>query len=211
MNTTKLYAFAVNPWAVIGSLALGGAFGLLMPIEAQKLGLVGDIYVNLLKMTTLPFMISAVIFSLQRLFREGGGTSKLLIRVLTVFACASVLVAVVGAIVLLVMRPGANLSRVTMQAFGLMVGNDTSSNETIMNLYGGDLATKSLSFIDVLSSLVPTNIFAALANGDALKALVFALLFGLAVGRVPERISVGLSQSLETIYHACQKLMHWLS
>jgi Na+/H+-dicarboxylate symporter len=40
---------------------------------------------------------------------------------------------------------------------------------------------------------------------------VFALLFGLAVGRVPERISVGLSQSLETVYHACQKLMHWLS
>ena len=211
MDTNKLYAFAVNPWAVIGSLALGGAFGLLLPVEAQKLGLVGDIYVNLLKMTTLPFMISAVIFSLQRLFREGGGTSKLLVRVLTVFACASVLVAVVGAIVLLVMRPGANLSRVTMQAFGLMVGNDTSSNETIMNLYGGDATVKGLSFIDVLSSLVPTNIFAALANGDALKALVFALLFGLAVGRVPERISVGLSQSLETIYHACQKLMHWLS
>ena len=114
MDTNKLYAFAVNPWAVIGSLALGGAFGLLLPVEAQKLGLVGDIYVNLLKMTTLPFMISAVIFSLQRLFREGGGTSKLLVRVLTVFACASVLVAVVGAIVLLVMRPGANLSRVTM-------------------------------------------------------------------------------------------------
>lgn len=211
MNASKLYAFAVNPWVVIGSLALGGAFGLLLPMEAQKLGLVGDIYVNLLKMTTLPFMVSAVIFSLQRLFREGGGTSKLLMRVLTVFVGASVLVAVVGAIVLLVMRPGANISRVTMQAFGLMVGSDTSSNETVMNLYGGDLAQKSLSFVDVLSSLVPTNIFAALASGDALKALVFALLFGLAVGRVPERISVGLTQSLETVYHACQKLMHWLS
>jgi Na+/H+-dicarboxylate symporter len=211
MNASKLYAFAVNPWVVIGSLALGGAFGLLLPMEAQKLGLVGDIYVNLLKMTTLPFMVSAVIFSLQRLFREGTGTSKLLVRVLTVFVCASVLVALVGAIVLLVMRPGANISRVTMQAFGLMVGNDTSSNETVMNLYGADLTQKSLSLIDVLSSLVPTNIFAALANGDALKALVFALLFGLAVGRVPERISVGLTQSLETVYHACQKLMHWLS
>jgi len=81
----------------------------------------------------------------------------------------------------------------------------------VMNLYGADLPQKSLNFSDVLTSLVPTNIFAALANGDALKALVFALLFGLAVGRVPERISVGLSQSLETIYHACQKLMHWLS
>ena len=57
---------------VIGSLALGGTFGLLLPELAQKLAIVGDIYVDLLKMTTLPFMVSAVIFSLQRLFRDGG-------------------------------------------------------------------------------------------------------------------------------------------
>ena len=210
MNSSRIYAFALNPWVVIGSLALGGAFGLFLPDAAQKLGFIGDIYVDLLKMTTLPFMISAVIFSLQRLFRDGG-TSRLLMRVVTVFLGASATVAVVGAIVLLVLHPGANISSATMQTFGLMVDSDSSSSNTVMNLYGADLPQKSLSLSDVLTSLVPTNIFAALANGDALKALVFALLFGLAVGRVPERISIGLSQSLETIYHACQKLMHWLS
>ena len=210
INSSKMYALAVNPWAVVGSLAIGGAFGLLQPELSQKFSIVGDIYVNLLKMTTLPFMVSAVIFSLQRLFRDGG-TSRLLLRVVSVFVGASVTVAVVGAIVLLVMRPGMNLSTATMHTFGLMVGNDTTSNETVMNLYGTDVAAKGVSLSDVLTSLVPTNIFAALANGDALKALVFALLFGLAVGRVPERISVGLSQALETVYHACQKLMHWLS
>jgi Na+/H+-dicarboxylate symporter len=210
MNSSRIYAFVLNPWVVIGSLAIGGALGLLMPVEAQKLGFIGDIYVDLLKMTTLPFMISAVIFSLQRLFRDGG-TSRLLVRVITVFICTSATVAVVGAIVLLALHPGANLSSATMRTFGLMVGSDATSSDTVMNLYGADVPQPSLSFSDVLTSLVPTNIFAALANGDALKALVFALLFGLAVGRVPERISAGLSQSLETIYHACQRLMHWLS
>lgn len=210
MNSQKFYALAVNPWAVIGSLALGGAFGLLMPELSQKFSIVGDVYVNLLKMTTLPFMVSAVIFSLQRLFRDGG-TSSLLLRVLTVFIGASATVAVVGAIVLLVMRPGTNLSTATLHTFGVMVGSDAGSNDTVMNLYGTDTEAKGVSLYDVLTSLVPTNIFAALANGDALKALVFALLFGLAVGRVPERISIGLSQALETIYQACQKLMHWLS
>jgi Na+/H+-dicarboxylate symporter len=210
INTNRIYALAVNPWAVIGSLAFGGTFGLLLPELSQKFAIVGDIYVNLLKMTTLPFMVSAVIFSLQRLFRDGG-TSKLLLRVVTVFIGASLTVAVVGALVLLVMRPGVNLSTATMHTFGLMVGNESTSNETVMNLYGTEAAEKGVSLYDVLTSLVPTNIFAALANGDALKALVFALLFGLAVGRVPERISVGLSQALETVYHACQKLMHWLS
>ena len=211
MNTQKLYAFAVNPWVVIGALALGSAFGLLLPAMAARLDVIGDLYVNLLKMTTLPFMVSAVIFSLQRLFRDGG-TSRLLLRVVVVILGASATVAVVGAIVLLTMRPGANISTATMHTFGAMVGSDGSgSNETVMSLYGTDTVPKTVGLTDMLKSLVPSNIFAALANGDALKALVFALLFGLAVGRVPERISVGLSQALETVYHACQKLMHWLS
>src|SRR5258706_3373892 len=176
MNASRIYAIVLNPWVVIGSLALGGAVGLLLPGEAQKLAFIGDIYVDLLKMTTLPFMISAVIFSLQRLFRDGG-TSRLLMRVLTVFVSASAIVALVGAVVLLVLNPGANLSNATMQTFGLMVGSDATSSDTVMNLYGADLPQKTLNLADVLTSLVPTNIFAALANGDALKALVFALLF----------------------------------
>src|ERR1700733_2203670 len=162
MNFSRIYAFVLNPWVVIGSLAIGGTLVVLMPVESQKLGFIGDIYVDLLKMTTLPFMISAVIFSLQRLFRDGG-TSRLLVRVITVFVCASATVALVGAIVLLTLHPGSNLSRATMQTFGLMVGSDASSSDTVMNLYGADLPQQSLSFSDVLTSLVPTNIFAALA------------------------------------------------
>jgi len=210
MDLKKLYAFALNPWVIIGSLAAGFGLGTVAPAEAVKLGFLGDIYVDLLKMITLPFMVSAVIFSLQRLFREGG-TGKLLGKVATVFFAFSVAVAVVGAITLLVMRPGENLSSETMQTFGEIVGSDLSSSDTAMSLQGTDAAKKSVTFAEVLVSLVPTNIFSALANGDTLKALVFAMLFGLAVGHVPSRISEGLTHSLETIYHSCQTLMRWLS
>lgn len=210
MNMKRLYAIVLNPWLVIGSLVLGGVAGLYLPAFSSRLSLIGEVYVDFLKMTTLPFMISAVIFSLQRLFRDGGA-SRLFVRVLTVFAATALLVALVGAVVLLVMNPGAELSSATLQTFGLMVGSDATSSYTVMNLYGADTPAKTLTLADLLSSLVPTNIFAALASGDALKSLVFALLFGVAVGYVPERISIGLSQVLETIYCACQKLMHWLS
>ena len=210
MDVKKLYAFVLNPWVIIGSLAAGFAMGTVAPEEAIKLGFLGDIYVDLLKMITLPFMVSAVIFSLQRLFREGG-TGKLLGRVATVFFAFSVAVAVVGAVTLLIMRPGENLSSATMQTFGQIVGNDLNSSDTAMSLQGTDAAKKTVTFTEVLVSLVPTNIFSALANGDTLKALVFAMLFGLAVGHVPSRISEGLTHSLETIYHSCQTLMRWLS
>ncbi|MCY0386973.1 cation:dicarboxylase symporter family transporter [Robbsia sp. Bb-Pol-6] len=210
MNATRLYAIALNPWVVLGSLLSGAMFGAMVPAAAVRLATLGDIYVGLLKMTALPFMISAVIFSLQRLLRIGG-TGRLLVRVTVVFVAASILVAVVGTAVLLVVRPGERLSHTTMATFGRIVGTDLDSTDTAMALYGADATVASPGFLEMVRDLVPTNIFAALASGEILKALVFALLFGMAVGYVPSRISDGLTQALETVYHACQKLMHWLS
>jgi Na+/H+-dicarboxylate symporter len=210
INLKKLYAFALNPWVVIASLSAGFMLGMYMPALGLKLGFVGDVYVDLLKMIALPFMVSAVIFSLQRLFREGGA-GGLMARVAIVFAVFSVVVALLGAVTLLVMKPGENLSTETMQTFGKIVGDDLNSSDTVMSLQGVDAPVKSVSFTEVLVSLVPSNIFAALASGDTLKALVFALLFGFAVGQVPSRVSDGLTQSLETIYHSCQTLMRWLN
>jgi Na+/H+-dicarboxylate symporter len=210
MSLQKIYNFALNPWVVISSLGLGFAFGVSMPDMGIKLALVGEIYVDLLKMIALPFMVSAVIFSLQRLFREGG-SRNLLARVALVFAAFSVAVALLGVLTLLTVRPGVNLSAETMQTFGKIVGNDLNSSDTVMSLMGEDEAVKTVTLTEVLVGLVPSNIFAALANGETLKTLVFALLFGIAVGQIPTRVSEGLTQSLETIYHSCQLLMRWLN
>lgn len=206
----KIYAFALNPWVVVFMLSGGFTLGLYQPELSLKLGFVGETYVDLLKMIALPFMVSAVIFSLQRLFREGGA-GELLARVGLVFVVFSIAVAVLGAATLMVMRPGENLSVQTKETFGKIVGNDVNSSDTVMSLQGVDVPVKAVSFAEILVSIVPSNIFAALAGGETLKALVFALLFGFAIGQVPSRIADGLTRSLETIYHACQTLMRWLN
>ena len=181
MDAKKLYSLALNPWVILGSLALGFLVGSIAPKQAMQLGFLGDIYVDLLKMITLPFMVSAIIFSLQRLFREGG-TGKLLGRLAVVFLAASVFVAIIGALSVIILRPGADLPPETMAKFGQIVGNDLNSSDTAMSLEGADEVKKSITFTEMLISMVPANIFNALAVGDTLKALVFAMLFGLAVG-----------------------------
>lgn len=210
VDLKKLYAWALNPWVVLVSLSAGFLMGMYEPNVALKLGFVGNIYVDLLKMIALPFMVSAVIFSMQRLFREGGA-GTLMTRVGVVFITFSLVVALLGALTLLVMKPGENLSSDTMQTFGKIIGGDLTASDTVISLQGVDEPVRTLGFSDVLLSLVPSNIFASLANGETLKTLVFALLFGFAVGQVPARISDGLTQALETIYHSCQTLMRWLN
>ncbi|HGL4262172.1 dicarboxylate/amino acid:cation symporter [Burkholderia dolosa] len=206
----RLHALAIHPWTVFGSLALGIVAGMLLPSAAPKFDFVGEVYIGLLKMTALPFMTAAVIFSLQRLLRDGSA-SDLVMRVVAVFGCVSVFVVVVGAVVLVAMRPGEHLSQATLKAFGALVGSDGAASDTVMTLHGTDPAEKSSGFADMLIALVPGNFFAALASGDTLKALVFSLFFGFAAGRVPTRVSNALSHTLETVYFACQKIMHWLA
>ncbi len=202
--------FASSPWTVLGCVLLGGFLGWAAPTFSKNLAVIGVVYVDLLKMIVLPFMVSAVIFSLQKLFHDGGA-AKVLGRVLVVFLVCSVLAAVVSAIGTLVMHPGGNMTAESRLALGNLVGADTDSSNTDMAFRKVEEPPKPLGLQDIFASLIPSNIFASLANGETLKALVFALLFGFAVGQVPGRLSEGLSQSLETIYHACQTLTRWVN
>ena len=206
----KIQRFSTNPWTVISCILLGALLGWALPAFSRNLSFVGLVYVDLMKMIVLPFMLSAVIFSLQKLLREGGAGSFLR-RVMLVFVAFSVAVAIVAVVCVVIVRPGTNMSPATKAALGSIVGANVDSSNTDMALRKIEEPPKQLTVKDVFSSMIPSNIFASLANNETLKVLVFALLFGFAVGQVPGRHSEVLVQSLETVYHACQTLMRWVS
>jgi Na+/H+-dicarboxylate symporter len=211
-TAARLGAWALNPWVTLLSLAAGVLIGWRLPAISLPLALVGDVYVDLLKMVVLPFMVSAIIFSLQRLFRQGGA-GALVLRVLAVFALAGTVTAATGVLTFQALQAGAEVQAITLQRFGQIVGADTRSGDTTMSLYGQDAAPpQGVTVAAVVRSLVPDNLFAALASGQTLKVLVFALLFGLAVGHVPQRDgTLALVHTLETVYQGCQVLMRWFT
>jgi Na+/H+-dicarboxylate symporter len=205
-----MYQFAINPFVIFASLALGAVLGLKLPAFSAQLAFVGDVYVDLLKMVVLPFMISAVIFSLQKLLRQGN-TGIVLKRTCIVFSATLVVVAALGFTGQMLVQGSGPASAAQTEEYGRIVGSDASSSDTEIELHG-PFVEKKTNFTEMLrASLVPTNIFAALSQGDALKALVFALLFGAAIGTVNAQLADGLGRGLETIYQASQRLTHWLN
>lgn len=209
-NLQRYLRFANNPWTVLTCVLLGGLLGWAVPTFSKGLSVVGVVYVDLLKMIVLPFMVSAVIFSLQKLFRDGG-TGQVLVRVVLVFAAFSMVAALAAAAGSLILRPGSDLSPAAKVDLGQIVGANGDSSNIDMAFHKVEEPAKVLTLSDVLTSLIPSNIFASLASGETLKALVFALLFGFAVGQVPGRLAESLGQSLETVYHACQTLTRWVN
>lgn len=202
--------WAFHPSTVLGCVLVGGFLGWAAPQVARPWEIVGVVYVDLLKMTVLPFMVSAVIFSLQNLYRDGGA-ARVFKRVALIFIAFSLLAAILSTGASLLFRPGGHLADDTRAALGQIVSSDGERGNTAMAMYTPEAPPHAANLKDVMQSLIPQNIFASLANGETLKALVFALLFGLAAGQVPSRISTGLQQALETIYHACQTLTRWVN
>lgn len=205
-----LYRWAINPWVILGALALGAALGLGAPQLALPLGFIGDAYVDLLKMVVLPFMVSAVMFSLQKLLRHGGA-GAVLTRTAWVFALALAVVAAVGTASALLIGRISVPSADQVAEYGRIIGQDTAANDTAITLDGSSAAPQPGLADTLRTSLLPTNVFAALAQGEALKALVFALLFGLALGHVAGPSASGLAQALEAVYQSCQHLTRWLN
>lgn len=211
MNAQKIQQLILNPWIILACLVIGFTLGWALPSVGLKLAVVGDIYVDLLKMIVLPFMVSAIVFSVQKLFQEGGAR-PIAGRVVLAFAGFSVVAALIGILTFSVTQPGSNLSEETLATFGQIVDDDLSKTYTTMELYGvNENAQKGKSLEEMVLSLIPSNIFEALTKGETLKALIFSLLFGMALGHVPNRIAGGLSQTLETVYQTCQTLTKWLN
>jgi Na+/H+-dicarboxylate symporter len=206
----RFQVIATNPGIVLACVLLGAILGWAAPGAAAPLALAGVVYVDLLTMVVLPFMMSAVVLSLQNLYREGGA-GRLVQRVLLVFVGAALAAALLALAGTLLVHPGDGMSDSTRAALGRIVGGDADHSNTSMLLLKPEPVAAQASAQDILRTLIPSNIFAALANGETLKALVFALLFGFAVGQVPSRISTGLQEALETVYKACQTLTGWIN
>ena len=207
MDLKKL---ATHPLTIIGSIGLGVATGIYMPEFAKSLKFVGDIYVDLLKMVILPFLISAVIVSINRL-ASNPSASRYVARIVVSLMAGMAIAGAVGLAYMALAKPGTNMDQDTMQAFGRLVQTDVSGVETSIHLLSPVSVDKQDGMlIKLVSRMIPSNFFTALSLGDTLKTLFFSLLFGFALTKSPGKSAVGFIEGCEVVFRACQKLTLWL-
>ena len=199
-----------NPMLILASILAGTGLGWWYRGLSESLGVISDIYIDLLKMITMPFMIAAVTYSLGQLM-NAGNTAKLLGRVAKLFFFGMLGCALLGLACAIVMGPGRDMSSETLGTLGQLVGEDISAGSPIEMPLTGRFNTDSMSFQKMVLSLIPSNIFAALTQGETLKVLVFSMLFGFVVGRLPNDSARPLTDALRGVFDACLKLTIWLN
>lgn len=204
---------ASEPKVVVASLVAGGLVGTFIPQLGPYLKVVSSTYVELLSMIVLPLLLSSIIFSLGQLLREGQA-SKVALRLAWVFAVGTALVAVfTTSMWWTVERLEGGISEEALDSLGSIVGSSADRANSFMQIKTTAEQAPSTATVlqEAILAVIPSNIFDALSEGNMLKALVFALLFGLAAGRVPARISESMNHALETVYRTCQLLARWIN
>src|SRR6188472_2802368 len=137
---------------VLVAIALGVILGVVSPGTAKSMRPLGDTFVNLVKMVIAPIVFFTIVLgiaTLGDLKRVGrvGGKALLYFEVVTTFALA------IGLVVVNVIKPGAGLD---VSALGK--GDISKYAE----------AGKAMSFVEILTHVVPASVVDAFARGDVL-------------------------------------------
>ncbi len=170
----KRYGLAVQ---IFLGLILGIAVGALFygnPTVESFLKPIGDIFIRLIKMIVVPIVLSTLIVGVagvgdvKKLGKIGGKT-------ILYFEIVTTIAIIVGLLAANLFQPGAGVNMAQLTKSDISKYVDTAET------------SQSHGFVETFVNIVPKNVFDALANGDMLAIIFFAVIFGLGVAAIGEK------------------------
>ncbi len=152
-------------WQVLIALVVGIAFGWLAPSAAEGIGFVGDLFLRLLKMIIIPLIFTSLVSGVASL-GSARSVGRVGVRTVLYYTVSTTLAIAVGLVLVNIIKPGTHLNLAS--AGSLPEGFSTTTS----------------TLPEFLLRMVPDNIVAAMAAGEVLPVIVFALLFGLFLTRL---------------------------
>jgi len=155
------------------ALVAGILFGWLLPQYAVKMQPLGDLFLRMVKMIIAPLIFATLVVGIA-----GHGNVKNLgkigFKTINYFEIATTIALILGLVMANVLKPGSG--------FNIDV-NSISMNavESMKNIPSG------MDFAQTLVHSVPESVIEAMANGDLLQIVVFAIFFALAVCAVGQK------------------------
>lgn len=145
---------------------VGVALGLAAPEFSIATKVVGDIYLNMIKLMIIPIVVCAVFCGIANI-KDGNLLRRIGVRTVALYVVMFVLCAVISLAIAWAIRPG----------LGTVFENAP--------VYEGDITTPTIS--SFLIAIVPTNIVKAAADGSTLPVILFTIVFAIAILSIGEK------------------------
>jgi Na+/H+-dicarboxylate symporter len=184
---------------VVGALVVGALLGVLarqakLGWLATTLDTIGTIFANLLQVTVLPLVFTAIVLGIASLRDLGGSRTAARLGGKTVFwfATTSLIAALIGLAIGTIINPGHDVSL-------------TPDQSTVAKIASRDQG----SWLDLVSNLVPSNLFSTFSDGQVLQVVVVALAVGLAAYSLDERGEPFIRFN-RVLFDLVQKVLGWI-
>lgn len=177
-----------DPWyrqlhyQILMAMIVGVACGLLGgETAAHWLGGLGTLFVRLLRMVIVPLILTSIVSGVSAV---GGGRAlgRLGARTFAWYVCTSLLAILTGLALVNLIRPGV----------GADLGGQAAAQLP-------EIQTPS-SLGEIFVRLIPTNPIEAMASGDMLATIFFALLVGISITRLPAERSARLRGWIDDLF-----------
>ncbi|TIC94636.1 dicarboxylate/amino acid:cation symporter [Staphylococcus epidermidis] len=193
------------PTQVIIALVLGVIAGLLLYGQddvANYIKPFGDVFLNLIKMITIPIVFCSLALSISNLgdskkVGSYGWKAILYFEIITTIAIG------LGLIIGNLFKPGSGLDPDKLPKGDITKYQSSAHSAEQATTYGNHL-------IDTLVHIVPTNLFESMAKGELLPIIFFAVFFGLglaAIGEKAEPVKGFLNGTLEAVFWMINKIL----
>lgn len=180
--------FEIALWKrILGALVLGVIVGMLWGPGSESLSWIGDIFMRLIRMVVVPLVFVTLISGVVSM----GDPSKLGslgIKTLAIYMATTLAAITIGLVLAVIMQPGAGVDFT-----GSIPGQ----------------IQETIPLSQRLIEIIPVNPIAALADGNILAVIFFALLVGVSLLTIGEK-----GKPVADVMHAASDMMikitHWI-
>lgn len=197
-------------WQILIALVIGIALGTFLYehpddkqwLIANILKPAGDIFIRLIKMIVVPIVVTSLVVGIA-----GVGDAKKLGRIglktIIYFEVITTFAIILGITLANIFQPGHGIDMSTLTTVDISQYEKTTEQ----------VQSGAHSLVGTVLSLIPPNIFAALAAGDMLPVIFFSVLFGLGLSSLPHEqreplLNVFRSAS-ETMFKVTHMIMRY--
>lgn len=173
-------------WQILIALVLSVMFGMFFPSEVKYISWLGTLFIRALKMVIIPLVFSSIVSGVSGI-GSGENLGRMGLKTLGYYALTSLIAILTGLFLVNIIKPG--------------VGADLGFVEVVEGL---DAADKSIR--DTLIHIIPDNIIGAMAEGQMLAIIFFAIIFGFFITQVEDKYALPVKGFFEGVFEIMMKL-----
>lgn len=179
------YSLALH-WQILIMLVLGGFFGYLFPHLTKYTNWMGDIFLRGLNMVIVPLIFCSISTGVANV-GNAENLGRLGLKTMSYYVFSTLVAIITGFFLVQLIKPGIGAD------LGLRVPLE-------------DIAVGRESFGQTLINIVPSNVIKAMAEGNMLSIILFAVLVGFFITRVGEKPRLLLVDVLNAILDVIMKI-----